>query len=163
MEAQILATPTQRQEAEVTYPWLADCKNIGRRKGIDKETQAKCKLSAALTTIGIGTTDGAGLVNQAALLPNFIDLNAELLAIIIYAKIRTNVELNPETGKIYLIDDIGRRAEWNNFFDEPELFDPRNGKIVTLYKGKNPEAKIPDYKMAIYRYLRLWFKIFSER
>nr|QBK90461.1 MAG: hypothetical protein LCPAC103_01420 [Pithovirus LCPAC103] len=152
-----LGMPTRREEAATTYPWLNECGN----KGISKETRAKCEISGSLRNLGIGSTDGANWVERASGLPNFIYLNPQLLGIVIYMIISIRIILDPDTGKIFLINEDGRKLEYPNFFQDPELFDPVNGIITRLYKKSKGQAKLSEYKMSVYRYLRLWFKFLS--
>lgn len=150
----MLGTVAKREEIDITYPWLNEC----NKKGASKEIQTKCKISEALRTLGVGTLDGIKWVEQSETLPNFIYLNPYLVGFIIYLVIRYQIFLDIKTGKIYFINDDDQKVNFPNFFEFPELFDPINGKFAKLLIYRKPGI-MKEYKMSVYRYLRIWFSV----
>lgn len=148
-----LGIATGREELVESYPWLNEC---GDRR-LPRDIQAKCKLSEALSNLGIDRLFGARLVEQASELPNFDYLNPKLLGFVIYL-ITRGISLNITTNEIIYEDDEGNRMKYPGFFENDEYFNRETGKITKLYKLHSKDvSKIKQYKMSVYRYLRLWF------
>ena len=143
----MLGIPTAVEELDVSHPWLSQC----REKRISPDIRAKCKLRDALEEIGISTSNAINWIDRAGNLPNFETLNSKLLSLVIFVNINYDITINSEDGTI----------SNPNFFQDQLMFNTETGKIVSVFKGKVTDAKLVEYKMSLYRYLRLWNKFLS--
>lgn len=140
-----LSVFTDRDDLSDSHPWLSQC----RDRRISKDVQSKCMLYQKLISMGVNNPN---LVDEASRLTNFTSLNPSLLAFVIW--LQTNrISLDVETNNIMYNGDSGPQ-EFNKFFDSDQYFGPSSNINLAGYKYTKDNLK--DFKISVYRYMRLW-------
>jgi len=140
-----LSVFTDRDDLSDSHLWLSQC----RDRRIPKDIQSKCMLYQKLRNMGV---DNPNLVDEASRLTNFTSLNPSLLAFVIW--LQTNrISLNVKTNNIMYNGDSGPQ-KFDNFFDSDQYFGPSSNINLAGYKYTKDNLK--DFKISVYRYMRLW-------